>query len=252
MKFFKLILVFLVFFTHTYAQITLAVAANVQFAMQELKNEFKKETGIDASIILGSSGQFTAQIKEGAPYDIFISADMKYPNSLYQSKFAVSAPKIYASGSLVIWSLKKGIKLDKQLRFLLSDNIKRIAIANPAIAPYGEATIEVLKHFKIYDKVKSKLVYGESISPTNQYIVSGAADAGFTAMSVVISPQMKGKGVWMEIDPSVYSPIEQGCVILKYGIDHHKNESIRFFNFLFSQKAKDILRNFGYHIKGNS
>ena len=251
MKFLKFTIVYLVFITHTYAQITLAVAANVQFAMQQLKEEFKKETGIDASIIIGSSVQFTAQIKEGAPYDIFISADMKYPNSLYQSKLAINAPKVYASGSLVIWSVKKGIKFDNKLNFLLLDNIKRIAIANPTIAPYGEAAIEVLKHFNIYDKVKDKLVYGESISPTNQFIVSGAADAGFTAKSVVVSPQMKGKGVWMEIDPSVYSPIEQGCVILKYGIDHHKKDSIRFYNFLFSQKAKNILRNFGYQIIGN-
>ena len=229
-------------------QITVAAAANVQFAMNELKTEFTKETGIDVSVIIGSSGQLTAQIKNGAPYDVFISADMKYPETLFQDKAAVDSPRVYADGSLVVWTMKRKIKFDKNLTILLSGKINKIALANPRTAPYGAAAVEALKHFNLYNKVKDKLIYGESIAPTNQFIYSKAADAGFTAKSVVLSPQMKAKGRWMEIDTNSYKPIEQGCVLLKYGYDNHKNESIKFYNFLFSKKAKKILLKYGYKV----
>ncbi len=246
-----LILTLLLLSTLDYAQnnqITVAVAANVQFAMQDLKTEFKKETGINTVIIIGSSGQLTAQIKQGAPYDVFISADMKYPENLFENKFAVDKPKVYASGTLVIWSVKKGIKLSDNLKELLDNKIQKIALANPKIAPYGVATIEALKYFDIYKNVKNKLVFGESIAPTNQFIISGAADIGFTAKSVVMSPSMKGKGTWKEVNPLAYSPIKQGCVILKYGFKNHKIETEKFYRFLFSEKAKKILTNYGYQI----
>ena len=230
-------------------QITVAAAANVQYAMNELKAEFTKETGISVSVVIGSSGQLTSQIMEGAPYDVFVSADMMYPERLFREKLAVDSPKIYAWGSLVIWAMDKGLKLDKELKVLLKKRIKKIALANPRTAPYGAATVEALKKFGIYDKVKDKLVYGESISPTNQFIVSKAVEAGFTAKSVVLSPQMKGKGKWEEIAPDVYSPIQQGCVILNYGFKNHKHDSLKFFNFLFSKKAKNILMKYGYTVR---
>ncbi|MEJ2614712.1 MAG: molybdate ABC transporter substrate-binding protein [Ignavibacteriaceae bacterium] len=231
-----------------YAQqrITIAVAANVQYAMEELKTEFKKETGIDVSVVIGSSGQLTAQIKEGAPYDIFISADMKYPLSLYSHNDAVDSPKVYAEGSLVIWTMRKGISFDKELKILLSDNVSRIAAANPRTAPYGIASIDAMKHLRIYEKIKDKLIFGESIASVNQFIYSKAVEAGFTSKSVVLSPKMKGKGKWIEVDHDAYKPIKQGCVILKYGYNNHKKESKKFCDFLFSAKAKSILSNFGY------
>ncbi len=246
-----LILIFLLFSTFIYAQdnqITIAVAANVQFAMKELKQEFKKETGISTAIIIGSSGQLTAQIKQGAPYDVFISADLKYPLNLFKNKFAVDSPKVYAMGTLVIWTVKKGIKLDDNLNELLNDNIQKIALANPKIAPYGEAAIEALNYFGIYNNIKNKLVFGESIAHTNQFIISGAADIGFTAKSVVMSPSMEGKGIWKEVNPSSYKTIKQGCVILKYGFENHKIETAKFYNFLFSNKAKNILMKYGYQV----
>lgn len=230
------------------SKITIAVAADVQYAMNELKAEFTRETGIDVTVIIGSSGQLTAQIKAGAPYDVFISADMKYPQTIYSDKFAVDSPKVYAKGSLVIWTMKKGITFDKRLKTLLGKSINKIAIANPITAPYGAATVEALKYFGIYKQVKDKLIYGESIAPTNQFIYSKAADAGFTAKSVVLSPQMEGKGKWMEIESDSYKCIDQGCVILKYGYNNQKDESIKFYNFLFSKKAKNILSKFGYKI----
>ena len=226
--------------------ITVAVAANVQYAMHELKAEFVKETGIKLSVVIGSSGQLTAQIKEGAPYDVFISADMKYPNTLYKEGFAVDTPRIYASGTLVIWTMDKGIQFGKGLKILLDKKIKKIALANPRTAPYGVAAVNALKNLGVYEQVKYKLVYGESISPTNQFIVSKAVEAGFTAKSVVVSPRMKGKGTWKEIEPGLYDPIRQGCVILKHGYKNHKDASEKFYNFLFSNKAKVILSKFGY------
>jgi molybdate transport system substrate-binding protein len=251
MKYFLLISSFIFILTSAvsvFAQqyLTIAVAANVQYAMDELMAEFKKETGIDISAVIGSSGQLTAQIKEGAPYDLFISADMKYPLSLFDNKDAVDSPKVYAEGSLVIWSMNNKIKFDKELRILLSNNISRIAVPNPRTAPYGIAAVETMKHFEIYDRLRDKLIYGESIASTNQFIYLKAAEIGFTAKSVVLSPRMKGKGAWMEIEHEAYKPIEQGCVILKYGFKNHGKGSIKFYNFLFSAKAKKILSNFGY------
>lgn len=234
------------------SSITVAVAANVQYAMQDLKTEFEKESGVNATVIIGSSGQLTAQIEQGAPYDIFISADMMYPNTLYKNHLAVKPPKVYACGSLVIWTLKKGIDLKDNLSELPDKSIQKIALANPRTAPYGVATVQALKYFKIYQQIKDKLVYGESISPTNQYIVSKAADVGFTAKSVVMSPVMQGRGTWKEVNPEAYKPIEQGCVILKYGFDHHKMESESFYKFLFSPKARTILGKYGYRVKWNT
>ncbi|HED06769.1 MAG TPA: molybdate ABC transporter substrate-binding protein [Ignavibacteria bacterium] len=255
MKIIKFILLIILFTSRlSYTnnlEITVAVAANVQYAMRALKTEFEKETGIKAEIIVGSSGLLTAQIQQGAPYDVFISADMKYPNTLYKSKMAIDSPRVYAFGSLVIWTLKKGIKLKKDFTELLNNNIHKIALANPRIAPYGVATIQALKYFGIYDRIKDKLIYGESISPTNQYIVSKAADIGFTAKSVVMAPIMMKKGKWLEVNPSAYNPIKQGCVILKYGFDNHKKESELFYNFLFSKKAKKILMKYGYKVVDN-
>jgi molybdate transport system substrate-binding protein len=233
------------------SEIRVAVAANVQFAMQEIKAGFEKETGIKIETILGSSGQLTAQITQGAPYDIFISADMKYPFTLFTNKLAIEKPKVYARGSLVLWTMNQNIKVDKILKQLFDKKIEKIAIANPKAAPYGVAAVHALKYFGIYDKIKDKLVYGESIAQVNQFIVSKTADIGFTSKSVVISPNMKGKGVWEEIDTSAYDPIEQGFVILKYGYDNHRKEAQAFYDFMFSQKAIKILKKYGYKIGGD-
>ncbi len=224
----------------------IAVAANMQFAMKELSKSFTNETGITCDLIVSSSGQLTAQIKSGAPYDVFVSADMKYPGELFNAGFATGKPAIYAFGKLVMWSVIDSIK--PSIDILKNAEIKHIAIANPRTAPYGTAAIEVLEHYNVYEDLKDKLVYGESISQTNQFIISKSAEIGFTAKSVVLSPGMKGKGNWEDIDAADYSPIAQGVVVLKH--NGSKQEDVqKFYNFLFSQKAKDILQNFGYSEK---
>ncbi len=223
-------------------RVTIATSANMQFAMKEIVSAFTQQTGINCDLITSSSGKLTSQIQEGAPYDVFISADTKYPKILYEKGFTSNIPKIYGYGTLVLWSFSENIPLD--INLLTQDQIEHIALANPKTAPYGTAAIEVLKHAKIYDQVSEKLVYGESISQTNQFIVSGAAQIGFTAKSVVLSPQIKGKGEWISIDSTSYTPIAQAAVIIKK--DKISDAAMKFYEFLFSTKSKEILENFGY------
>jgi molybdate transport system substrate-binding protein len=225
--------------------LNIATAANVQFAMDTLAEIFESETGIKANIILGSSGKLTAQIIQGAPFDIFVSANMKYPNEIYNKNKALSKPQVYAYGALVLWTLKESIKPD--LTVLNSAVIRKIAVANPKTAPYGSAAIEFLKNRGIYDQVSDKLVYGESIAQVNQFITSKTADIGFTAKSVVLSPKMKNMGSWAEIDADAYSPIEQGVIVIDTGKTIEKNAE-KFESFLLSTKAKAILSKYGYRI----
>jgi len=230
-------------------KLTVAAAANVQYVMNELVKDFESSTGIKADVILGSSGKLTAQIKESAPYDVFVSADMNYPRELYNSGFAIDSPKVYANGLLVLWTTNTSIKPANDLRVLISDAVKKIAIANPETAPYGTASVEAMNYYKVYDKVKDKLVYGESISQTNQFIIAGAADIGFTAKSIVLSSEMKGKGTWADINPKSYNPIRQGAVILKHGNETNHDAAKKFYDYLFSQRAKNILTKYGYVIE---
>lgn len=229
-------------------KITIATAANMQFAMKELTQAFTDTSGIECDIVIGSSGNLTAQISEGAPYDVFVAANMKYPNTLYDKGMAEKPPAIYASGRLVLWTIMDD--RSPTLGELTTDRIKHIAIANPKLAPYGAAAIEVLQHHNLLEKIRPKLVYGESIAQTNQFITSASAEVGFTAMSVVLSPQMKDKGKWTALAPDTYAPIDQGAIIIKKeNSDQKRNSSNgpgQFFEFLFSSKAKEILKDFGY------
>ncbi|ELR73436.1 Molybdenum ABC transporter, periplasmic molybdenum-binding protein ModA [Fulvivirga imtechensis AK7] len=224
------------------AKLTIATSANMRFAIKELVDAFSEQTGIDCEIITGSSGKLMAQIIEGAPYDLFVSADMKYPEALYQRGFTTGTPQTYAYGRLVLWSAAEGIEPD--ITILTSGQINHIALANPKTAPYGQAAVEVLKHYDIYEKVEQKLVYGESISQTNQFIISGAAEVGFTAKSVVLSSEMADRGAWIAVDENACRPIAQGAVIVKSTGEMKKAE--KFYAFLFSEQAKEILEHSGY------
>lgn len=249
----KMILVYaiiILFGLHAEAKpkIIVAVAANVQYAMNDIKSAFEKLTGIEVEIILGSSGQITAQIEQGAPYDVFISADTKYPDYLFDHGFTNGKPKVYAQGSLVLWTMRKDLELKKGLQEILNSSIKNIAIANPKTAPYGRAAMQVLKNLGMENKIGDKLVYGENISSVNQFIISKAADIGFSAKSVVLSPAMMNKGKWIDVDSKLYDPIMQSSVMLKEGIKKHPHETMAFFRFLFSDQVKSILKKYGYKI----
>lgn len=226
-------------------KLIIAAAANMQFPMKELIQVFTQETGIKCESVISSSGILTAQIREGAPFDIFVSADMKYPAELYKRGFTVSPPKIYAYGKLILWTLNQSIK--PSIELLADDSILHIALANPKTAPYGIAAVEVLEHAGLYSKVEKKLVFGESISQTSQFVVSGAAEIGFIAKSVVFTSEVENKGSWIEVDKNYYTPIAQGVVVLKNRKKHAKPAK-RFYEFLFSVKGKEILNKFGYSV----
>lgn len=230
-------------------KITVAVAANMQYTMEALKAEFNKTDKTEIDVVLGASGKLTQQIMQSAPFDIFISADTAFPKKLSESGFTALLPKVYAQGLLVLWSAKDNIQPTADLKLLLNDNIQHIAIANPKTAPYGTAAEFILKKYNLYDKVSSKLVTGESITQTSQFIATKAADIGFTAKSIVISNEMKGKGKWVEMKSSDYPPIKQAAVLLKYGQENHAAEAQKFYDFLFSSKAKAIYKKFGYIVQ---
>lgn len=221
----------------------IATAANMQFAMEELTRQFKNDHDITCELVISSSGKLTAQIKEGAPYDVFVSADMKFPKAVESYGKALTPPQVYAYGKLVLWSMNE----QPNLKQLTQDHIEHIALANPKTAPYGRAAKETLEYFKLDNRLQSKYVYGESIAQTNQFIQSGAAQVGFTAKSVVVSPFMKNKGEWLEISDLAYAPIEQGIVVVKHK-DQEAEYAMKFYNFMFSAQAKQILNNYGYTV----
>jgi molybdate transport system substrate-binding protein len=156
---------------------------------------------------------------------------------------------VYAQGLLVLWSARPAIQPAKDLKLLVQPTIKSIAIANPKTAPYGKAAESILKKYKLYDIVSSKLVTGESITQTSQFIATQNADIGFTAKAIVISAEMKGKGKWVELNTQDYPPIEQSAALLKHAQQSNEAEARKFYNFLYSAKAKAIYKKFGYIVK---
>jgi molybdate transport system substrate-binding protein len=226
-------------------KLRIAVAANAQFVAKVLAQEFKKQSGIEAELIISSSGKLTTQIEQGAPFDVFLSADMKYPQELYSKQLTTDKPKVYAYGTLVMWA-KSSINLTGGLKALTSPAVKKIAIANAALAPYGEAAEQAMERSNLLSKLKPKLVYGESIAQVNQYFITGAAEVAFTAKSVVLDPAQKNKGKWVEVNANLYQPIAQGVVMLKSSAGTDKTQAKKFYQFLFSAKAKQIFKAYGY------
>lgn len=235
----------LVFPLRAGAQITAAVAANVQFAMEEIKAEFKKTSGIEVKTIYGASGSLTTQIRNGAPFDVFVSADMDFPDSLHKWGYATGKPRPYAYGKLVLWTTKD-LDLGKGLALLADPAVGKIALADPLRAPYGREAVKAMGRAGVSDKVAAKLVYGESIAQVNQYVLVGTVSIGFTAKAIVLAPGMKGKGKWAEVDSALYDPIAQGAVLGKYGAENHPALSERFLDYLHSPSAGSILAKYGY------
>lgn len=226
--------------------IKVAAAANLQSVINVLGKDFQQKTGINVESIIGSSGKLVAQISNGAPYDVFLSADMDFPSKLAKDGFADKPPVVYALGSLIICSTQN-IDLKNWAGLITTGKVNKIAIANATIAPYGRAAEETLKKINVLDKVKPKMVYGESISQVNTYITTGVATLGFTTQSLVMDPANKTKLSWLLIDPEMYAPIQQGMVLLK-----HKNgtsvPATKFYQYMLSTSAKSILKKYGYII----
>ncbi len=220
-----------------------AVAANLQGVVRVLGKDFQQKTGIGVEPIVGSSGNLSAQIKNGAPFDFFLSADMSFPETLYKEGFSLKEPAVYAYGRLIICSTQN-IGFENWERVLLSERIKKIAIANPAIAPYGKAAEEALKLKGVMDDIKSKIVTGESIAQVNTYITTGVVDVGFTTRALVKDAEGKTILYWKEIDSKSYNPIKQGMIILKQ--TKERDNALKFYEYMLSPAAKTILKEYGY------
>ena len=243
---FLLLTLFLAKFSFAKQPVVVAAAANTEFAVKDIAKLYEKKFHTPVKIILSASGKLANQIVRGAPYHVFLSADMKYPTFVYKRGYALTKPKVYAYGVLVLWTLKD-IPLKQDLRFLLSPSIKKIGVPNPRLAPYGRQAVNALRYYHIYDKVRPKLIFGESVGQTSQYIYKKLVDVGFTAKSIVLSPVLKERGKWVEVNPKAYKPIAQGVVLLKAAKDNE--DAKRFYNFLFSQEAKKIWQKYGYKVQ---
>ncbi len=227
-----------------------AAAANLSYVMESLIKEFKKthpNTQID--LLIGGSGKLATQIQRGAPFDIFLSANVAYTQKLYKNNKALKQPSVYAQGSLALLSTKKQNFTQGMNQLLCSPNIHRIAVANPKTAPYGKATIEALNNANIFNKIQPKIVYGESIAQTIAYTLK-ATDIGFVATSSLYAPKMQNfiKGDnWIEIDTKLYTPISQAALLLKHA--KGDKEAEEFYNFIFSDTAKKIFIQYGYKVE---
>lgn len=242
--FFSLVVAALAAFHLNAGKINVFAAANVTYAFDELKAEFAKSNpDTNVTVTLGASGALSTQIKNGAPADVFMAANMKFVEDLYDTKFAVTKPVVYAQGALALFTIRD-IDLAKGINAV--EGLKAIAIANPETAPYGKASIEALKKAGIYDKVEKNIVFSKSIGETISQTIS-AADIGFIAASATHSDKMaeykEGKN-FILIDPALYTPIDQGMVILKHG--ENNPEAKAFYDFIRSDRAKEIFRKFGY------
>ncbi|MHA4810053.1 molybdate ABC transporter substrate-binding protein [Flavitalea flava] len=225
-------------------EVLIAGASDLKFAMDSLITVFIHENpGTVIKPVYGSSGNFYEQISSGAPFDLFFSADMDYPRKLQGQKKTLTPVKQYGTGQIVLWSQKKDPSLEK-MDGLLVTGVHIIAIANPAHAPYGKRAEESLRYYKIYDKVKNKLVLGENISQAAQFARSGAADIGILALSLAMSPTMqKDGGKYWLIPAETHQPLDQGYVLLQHAKGNVTAE--RFAGFINSARAAVVLRYFG-------
>jgi len=239
--------VILLFYQAAYSQITVATAANMKFAMEELRADFSTTRGIAVKAVYGSSGKIVTQIKNGAPFDIFVSADVGYADSAVKWGYGVSKPKIYAYGKLALWTMKH-LDLTKGLSVLADSSIGKIAIGDPKVTVYGPASIEAMKKAGVYDKVKAQFVFADNIAQVAEYIVTQSADIGLTALSIAMSEPMRGKGTWVTVDSTLYSLIGQAAIILKYGDDNNPEISRAFYEYLYSEGARAVLKRFGYSL----
>jgi len=231
--------------TNAAAEVLVAAAADLRFAMDSLVAIFSRDNpGITVKVTYGSSGNFFEQIKNGAPFDLFYSADVDYPKQLKEQNKVLSTVHVYGTGQLVLWS-KALDPAKQQMNTLLDPAVTRIAIANPAHAPYGKRAEEALRHYNLYDKVKDKLVIGENIAQTAQYAQTGAAEVGIIALSLALSPTMQQAGgkYWL-IPAAAHAPLLQGFVLLPHA--QGNNGAEKFAAFCDSETARATLRRFGF------
>ena len=240
---------FLLFRPCVFAQnLRVAAASDLQFAMNELAGTFEKSTNTKVAVTYGSSGNFRAQIANGAPFDLFFSADVQYPKLLISAGLAdADSLYIYGHGRLVLWApAGSNLQFEKRgLAALKASGVNKIAVANPDHAPYGRAAIAALQEAGIYGDVKSKLVYGENISQAAQFAQSGSAQVGIIALSLTYADSMKGGERW-EVPGNLYSPLEQAVVIIH--ASRNKPAAQKFLEFVKSPAGKQLLAKYGFSV----
>jgi molybdate transport system substrate-binding protein len=233
------------------SELKIAAAADLTYAFKDVTARFEKQSGNKTRLTYGSSGNFFSQIQNGAPFDLFFSADVSFPQKLEAAGLAEPGTTYeYAKGQIVIW-VPNASKLDlsKGLSVLLDPGIRKIAIANPLHAPYGSAAVAAMKHEGIYDQVQSKFVMGENISQTAQFVQSGNADAGIVALSLALAPAMKTAGRFVIIPPTDYPPLIQAAVILKSS--RNKELAKQFLKFLKEPETVALMERYGFAIPKN-
>lgn len=226
-------------------EISVAVAANFTAPMKQIAEVFEKETGHKIQAAFGATGKFYAQIKNGAPFDVLLAADDETPTKLVKENAAVAGSQFtYAMGKLVLWSAKPAI-VDRAGEVLKKGGFDHIAFANPKLAPYGAAAVETLKSMGVYDTLQPKVVTGESIAQTYQFVSSGNALLGFVALSQVLKDGKIEGSSWV-VPAKLYSPIRQDAVILEKGKGKPAAEAL--MKFLKADKAKAIIQSYGYEL----
>jgi molybdate transport system substrate-binding protein len=220
----------------------IGTASNLQYAMIKLADEFEEETGIETQLLINSSGNITAQIEQGLPVDVFVSADMQYPMVLFRNGYGLDRPLVYAYGEIVLVSHD-----DAQPSFeaMLDEEVDKVAIANPKTAPYGQKARLALQNAGVWDTLQSKIVLGDNVSQANHFISSGAAEYGIIAKSLVVGAEKEGIAGWTAIPDSLYNPIMQGVLVIKHDA-LNQTDAEAFLQFMVSDKAKDILNAYGY------
>jgi molybdate transport system substrate-binding protein len=230
-------------------ELVVAAAADLSSALKVISDDYENKTGVKLKLSFGASGALTQQIQNGAPFDLFFSADMDYPHQLVAAGAADGASLYqYAVGKLVLWvPTDSPLDLDRKgMNVLLDPSVKKIAVANPQHAPYGRAAVAALKHAGLYDQVSDRLVLGENVSQAAQFVESGNAQAGFVALAHAVAPAMQGKGKYWEVPVEAYPPLEQGVVVLSHS--QHKKEAAGFVEYIKTKAAADVLRNYGFTV----
>lgn len=229
------------------SELIVAAAADLSSALKDIGDRYEKKAGVRIKVSFGASGSLTQQIQNGAPFDIFFSADMDYPRQLIAAGVADEATlRQYAVGKLVLW-VPADSPLDvehKGMNILLDPSVKKIAIANPQHAPYGRAAVAALKSAGLYDRVADRLVMGENISQAAQFVESGNAQAGFVALAHATAPAMQGKGKYWEVPAEYYPPLAQGVVVVSRS--QHKKEAAAFLDYIQTDEVAEMLRKFGF------
>ncbi len=228
--------------------LSIAAASDLVFCLEALNREFaKSEPSVSLRVSTGSSGNFFAQIKNGAPFDVFLSADLIYPIKLIAAGAAEEKSLTrYGIGRIVLWTRRTDLAIDDLASVVRDPGVKRFAIANPDHAPYGRAAKEALDKFGAWAEVRPKLVLGENIAQTAQFVQTGNADVGIVALSLVIAPVLKRSGRWMEIPSSAHAPLEQGAVLTRRGASNPAAR--RYLAFLSTPAARTIFDRYGFSL----